>query len=80
MLLVCSIYVFVMCIYCDMFDLRRKSPKSPKRPNRDSSVTSQKKTLDMNMNDINRNVNLQKNEHYHESCLLLYWPNVRSIQ
>ena len=65
MLLVCSIYVSVMCMYCVMFDLRRKSPKSPKRPNRDSSVTS-RKTLDMIMNDINRNVNLQKNEHYHE--------------
>ena len=35
----------VMCMYCVMFELRRKSPKSPKRPKRrGSSVASQKNT------------------------------------
>ena len=52
MLLVCSIYVSVMCMYCVMFDLRRKSPKSPKRPKRDSSVNSQKNSRDI-MDDLN---------------------------
>ena len=51
-LLVCSIYVSVICMYCVMFDLRRKSPKSPKRPKRDSSVSSQK-NLDI-MDDLKK--------------------------
>ena len=62
MLFVCSIYVSVMCMYCVMFELRRKSPKSPKRPKRrDSSVTSQKNTCHMAMDDIKIwDVNLNK--------------------
>ena len=74
--------LWLMCVYCVMFDLRRKSPKSPKRPNQDSSVTSQKiKTLDKIMNDINQNVNLQKKRTLPESlCLLLHRPTFRSIQ
>ena len=44
MLLVCLIYLSVMCMYCVLFDLRRKSPNSPKRLKQDSSVTSQTNT------------------------------------
>ena len=76
MLLVCSIYVSVMCMYCVIFELRRKSPKSPKRPKRRGSIYNQvslrKRTLDMVMDD-----NL---EHYHESlCLLFYFVGLRLI-
>ena len=53
-------YVSVVCMYCVMFDLRRKSPKSPKRPKQDSSVTSQKQTFDKIMDDIVWNVKRQK--------------------
>ena len=52
MLLVCSIYVSVMCMYCVMFELRRKSPKSQKNVRNDEvQVSLRKRTLDMVMDD-----------------------------
>ena len=76
MLLVCSIYVSVMCMYCVMFELRRKSPKSPKRPKRRGSsynqVSLRKRTLDMVMDDNLERYPALKNEHYHSHYAYYY--------
>ena len=65
MLLVCSTYVSVMCMYCVLFDLRRKlkvTKSSERKVGRDNtSFTTELSLLRTNKNKI-RNDELYKNK------------------
>ena len=70
MLLVCSTYVSVMCMYCVLFDLRRKlkvtkSSEERKLRREKASFATELLLFWTNKNKI-RNDKLHKNEHYND--------------